>query len=106
MNNKIVFLDGAMGSNLTQKGVDPTPASNTKNPKLVKDILKSFIASGSDIIETNTFSATPVKFRNYKKINSLGVRIAKDAVSESKRKNVKIAGSIGPTGVLVKPVGK
>ncbi len=104
--NKIIFLDGAMGSNLAQKGVDPTPASNTKDPELVKEILKGFIASGSNIIETNTFSATPVKFRNYRKINCLGVQIAKDAVRESKRKNVKIAGSIGPTGLMVKPVGR
>ncbi len=104
--NRIMFLDGAMGTSLAAKGADPTPISNIQNPELVKQILKDYIKAGSDIIETNTFSATSRKFKEYKKINRLGVQLAKAAIKDSGRKNVKIAGSIGATGFMVKPVGK
>ncbi|MFC2061904.1 homocysteine S-methyltransferase family protein [Elusimicrobiota bacterium] len=104
-SGEIVFLDGAMGTNLDKRGVCSTPISNLKDPGAVKDILKGFIEAGSNIIETNTFSATEARFKDYRKINRLGVRIARQAVEESGKKRVKIAGCVGPTGKMVKPVG-
>lgn len=95
-----------MGTNLSQRGCNPTPVSNLKNSETVKQITKEYIKAGSDIVETNTFSATSLKFKQYKKINILGVEIARQAVLESGRKNVKIAGCVGPTGKMVEPIGE
>lgn len=105
-NKRIIFLDGATGTILMNRGLNPTPVSNIETPEIVKEIHKDYILSGADIIETNTFSVTPAKYKNYRKINVLGVELAKKAVKESGRKNVKIAGSLGATGLMVKPLGK
>jgi 5-methyltetrahydrofolate--homocysteine methyltransferase len=106
IKDELVFLDGAMGTSLAFRGLDPTALSTLKHPDAVKEITKGYIEAGSDIIETNTFQALPAKFPEYADINREAVRIAKQAVKESGAKNVKIAGSIGPTGKMVKPVGE
>ncbi|MFH1414858.1 MAG: homocysteine S-methyltransferase family protein [Elusimicrobiota bacterium] len=104
--NKIVFLDGAMGTTLSARGADATPISNIEAPETVKTILKEYIDAGADIIETNTFSATSLKFDNFEEINRRGVRLAREAVEETGKKGVKIAGSAGATGLMVEPLGK
>ncbi|NLB35645.1 MAG: dihydropteroate synthase, partial [Elusimicrobia bacterium] len=75
-------------------------------PEAVREISLSFIQAGSQIIQTNTFSATSRKFENFKKINIAGVNLAREAVKLSKNSEVLIAGSVGPTGSMVKPVGE
>ena len=103
---RVVFLDGAMGTSLAAAGCDPTPLSNLENPETVKKITGEFIAAGSVIVQANTFSATPFKFKDYERINSEGVRIARSAVESSGKSNVRVAGSVGPTGKMVIPVGE
>jgi len=105
IKDKIVFLDGAMGTSLVRSGAPATPESSLSHPGVVKEITKSYINAGSDIVETNTFSATQLKYKNYREINRKAVKIAKKAVREAGRKNVLIAGSVGPTGKMVKPAG-
>ncbi|MEA3506898.1 MAG: homocysteine S-methyltransferase family protein [Elusimicrobiota bacterium] len=104
--NKITFIDGAMGTNLSAAGFSPSPKTNIDHPGEVKKIHLDFICAGADIIETNTFSATSLKYENFKEINREGVRLASEAVAESKRKSVKIAGSVGASGKMVKPLGE
>jgi 5-methyltetrahydrofolate--homocysteine methyltransferase len=103
---KITFIDGAMGTNLSAAGFEASPRANIDHPGEVKKIHLDFIRAGADIIETNTFSATSLKYDNFKEINQKGVQIAREAVAESKRKSVKIAGSIGASGKMVKPLGE
>ncbi len=102
---KITFLDGGMGTSLAKLGKDSSALSNLTNPDAVKKIHLEFIQSGADIIQTNTFSANPAIYRkDYKKLISEGVKLARKAVAESGCK-VTIAGSIGPTGKMVSPIG-
>lgn len=104
-SKRVVFLDGAMGTSLSLRGFDPTPVTNIENSEQVRNVSLSFIRAGSEIIQANTFSATPLKFKDYERVNSEGVRLAREAIELSGKKDILIAGSVGPTGRMVKPVG-
>lgn len=106
LNKKFIFLDGATGTNLFDKGLEPgePPAVlNLKNPRAVYELQKSYIDAGSDAILTNTFSANPLNFKGeqYKDIIHAGVRIARKAVANKKL----VIGDVGPLGMLIKPYG-
>ena len=74
-------------------------------PKIVLDIHRQYLQAGADIIETNTFTATPVSQRDYGtqdhsyEICREGARLAKQAAAEFTDKPRFVAGSIGPTNV-------
>jgi len=102
---KPVVFDGAMGSNLYEQGILHTRAfeeCNLTAASKVKDVHKSFIEAGANVIETNTFGANKFALarfglQNIAEINTAGVRIAKEAVAES-GKAAWVAGAVGPTG--------
>lgn len=105
-----IICDGAMGTLLELYGYDELPHEihNLKNPDVVEQIHREYITAGSEIIETNTFSANRLRLAQFhledkvRDINSLGVEIARRAAT----KDVYIAGSVGPTGMLLEPIGK
>jgi len=109
-NKKINILDGAIGTYLEKKGYNGlTPElACIENPKLVEEIHNEYVESGAEIILTNTFGAN--KFRLSKKnlddkyqiINEVGIEIA---LNVKRKKNILIAGDIGPTGELLYPYG-
>ncbi|MFC2091299.1 homocysteine S-methyltransferase family protein, partial [Elusimicrobiota bacterium] len=68
-NSRIIFLDGAMGTSLSKRGIDPTPAANIEHPLVVRDISIEYIEAGCDIIQTNTFSANPYAHSDYRRLN-------------------------------------
>lgn len=80
---------------------------NITRPNIIKEIHKSYINSGSKIIETNTFGATSIAQSDYKlehlveKMNIESVKVAKDAIDESNsdidKSKIFIAGAMGPT---------
>ena len=80
---------------------------NITCPSIIKEIHKSYINSGSKIIETNTFGATSIAQSDYKlehlveKMNIESVKVAKDAIDESNsdidKSKIFIAGAMGPT---------
>ncbi|HMM22592.1 MAG TPA: homocysteine S-methyltransferase family protein [Selenomonadales bacterium] len=107
----IHLFDGAMGTMLHQSGL-PTGACpegwNLTNPAAITSIHRRYVESGADIIETNTFGGSRIKLQNYgledqvNEINRAAVRIAKAACGPS----TKVAGSVGPTGQLIAPLGE
>lgn len=106
LNKKIVLLDGATGTNLFNKGLEPgePPAVlNLKNPRAVYELQKSYISAGSDAILTNTFSANPINFEHesYRDIIFAGIKIARKAAGKEKF----VIGDVGPLGMLIKPYG-
>ncbi|MGQ9464120.1 MAG: homocysteine S-methyltransferase family protein [bacterium] len=106
LNKKIVLLDGATGTNLFNKGLEPGEPPvvlNLKNPNVVYELQRLYIDAGSDAILTNTFSANPINFKGerYKDIIYEGVKIAQRAVANKKI----VIGDVGPLGVLIKPYG-
>ena len=111
-NNKLVILDGAMGSELEKNGAQMDKdlwcgTSSIKFPEIVKKVHEDYINAGVDVITTNTYASTPISMRNYgyeefiEDYNKKSVLIAKKAVEDSK-KDIAIAGSVSASGSFYK----
>ncbi|MFQ6110449.1 MAG: bifunctional homocysteine S-methyltransferase/methylenetetrahydrofolate reductase [Nitrospinota bacterium] len=107
----VLVCDGAMGTMLYSKGVyidRSFDALNLTAPDLVREVHRSYIKSGADIIETNTFGANRFKLRAHglegqvREINRQGALLAR----EESREAALVAGAVGPLGVLMEPLGK
>ena len=104
----IEIFDGAMGTMLQAGGLKAGACPelmNVTSPDVVKKIHRAYIDAGATIVETNTFGASRIKLAHYdladkvRELNTAAVKIAKSAG------NVKVAGSIGPTGKFISPLG-
>ena len=109
-----LLFDGAMGTMLHTKGVAVDQcfdAINLHNPAVVADIHRGYIDAGADVIETNSFGANRYKLAEYGYqhdvvlINETAVNIARRVI-ESSFKPVLLAGSVGPLGVRMVPLGR
>ncbi len=80
---------------------------NLTNPDAVKEVQQEYVQSGVDIIETNTFGANKYKLKKFgledkvQDINREGALIAREAAG----KEIFVAGSIGPLGLKIEPLG-
>lgn len=108
--DRILFLDGAMGTQLQANGL-PAGASPEifmmEHGNIIEEIHAAYIDSGSDIIYTNTFGANAKKLTKTRytveEIVTTAVQLAKSA---AKRKpGVRVALDIGPIGELLEPNG-
>ncbi|MDP2886481.1 MAG: bifunctional homocysteine S-methyltransferase/methylenetetrahydrofolate reductase [Ignavibacteria bacterium] len=105
-----VLCDGAMGTLLDLYGCDERPheIQNIKNPGIVERIHREYIDAGAEIIETNTFSANRFRLAQFhiedrlREINGSAVEIARRTAGD----DIYVAGSVGPTGKLLEPIGK
>jgi 5-methyltetrahydrofolate--homocysteine methyltransferase len=106
----IVIFDGAMGTMLQQaglKGGECPEAWNLDKPEYIKDIHKGYLEAGAMVIETNTFGASPVKLKEYgleNKTAEINKRAAQLAQGVAGGKAL-VAGSVGPTGLMMEPFG-
>lgn len=107
----IHIFDGAMGTMLQNAGLKPGDCPeilNIKQPALIQSVHQTYIEHGATIIETNTFGANRIKLSHYglcdqvSEINMAAVKIAKNAAGN----HVKVAGSVGPTGIFIEPLGE
>ncbi|MBR2477534.1 MAG: homocysteine S-methyltransferase family protein, partial [Bacteroidales bacterium] len=111
MRERILILDGAMGTSIQKYGLSPddflggkgnNDILNLTREDVIERIHKEYIEAGADIIETNTFSGNAISQRDYGQqekvyeINLKGAQIARRAADNSSR-DVLVAGSIGPT---------
>ncbi len=109
-----LLLDGAFGTVLHSKGVaidQSFDAINISNPGVVASIHRDYIEAGADIIETNTFGANRFNLADHmlldqvREINQAAVSVARRVIAGSLRE-VLLAGSIGPLGVRLAPLGR
>lgn len=109
-----LLLDGAMGTMLHNQGVpleQSFDAINLQEPARVAEIHRVYIDAGADMIETNTFGANRFKLAEYAlqdkvvAINQAAVTIARRVIDGS-FKPVLLAGSVGPLGVRLAPLGR
>ena len=110
VNERVLVLDGAMGTMLQERGLKAGQSPEELNltmPEVVAAVHREYVAAGADIIVTNTFGGSREKLSHYglegrlKEINAAAVAIAREVAGES----VYVAASIGPTGRFVEPVG-
>ena len=107
-----VLCDGAMGTLLYAKGIFINRSYdelNLSQPELIRGIHHEYLQAGAEIIETNTFGGNSFRLARHSMadkvhdINLAGARIAKEA---AKSFDVWVAGSVGPLGIRIEPLGK
>ncbi len=113
-----VLCDGAMGTILYDHGIFIDRCYDELNltaPDLVRSIHDEYLQAGAELIETNTFGANRFRLQRFglesrvAEINQAGVRLAREAVTQLYEKQAAkawIAGSIGPLGIRMEPLGK
>ncbi len=105
---RIVLGDGAMGTMLHRAGLtDGAPERwNAERPDVVLAIHRAYVEAGSDFISTNTFGGTRNRLAldnladRLAELNETGARLAREAAGDR-----LVAGSMGPTGELMEPLG-
>lgn len=126
LNERILILDGAMGTQIQGAGLDEGGfrgerfASHTKElrgnndllcltqPDLVRNIHGAYLDAGADIIETNSFNANRISQAEYglaeyaREMSIAAARLAREAADAAQRRDASrpryVAGVIGPTG--------
>jgi methionine synthase / methylenetetrahydrofolate reductase(NADPH) len=107
-----VLCDGAMGTLLYAKGIFINRCYdelNVSQPELIRAVHHDYLQAGAEIIETNTFGGNSFRLARHsladqvRDINLAGARIAREA---AKSFDVWVAGSMGPLGVRIEPLGK
>ncbi len=107
-----VLCDGAMGTLLYAKGIFINRSYdelNLSQPDLIRGIHHEYLQAGAEIIETNTFGGNSFRLARHSladkvdDINRAGVRLAREA---AKSFDVWVAGSVGPLGTRIEPLGK
>ncbi|MFW5986500.1 MAG: homocysteine S-methyltransferase family protein [Halanaerobiales bacterium] len=110
-DQSIIIGDGAMGTRLQARGLKSGEVSevwNLEYPEKVAAVHREYIEAGADLIETNSFGGNYIRLKEqnlqdkFKEINCTAVEIAKSAAP----KETIIAGSVGPTGKMLKPLGE
>jgi 5-methyltetrahydrofolate--homocysteine methyltransferase len=109
----VLVADGATGTSLFAMGLEAGEAPelwNDTKPENITKLHQDFVDAGADIILTNTFGGTRHRLKLHHaqgrvlELNSKGAAIAR-AVADKAPKKVIVAGSVGPTGELLIPLG-
>lgn len=110
MKHTVLVGDGAMGTMLQAAGLpagEPPETWNITKPQVISQVHKQYIEAGAEVIETNTFGGTRYKLRGVAtqeawQMNLAGAALAKEAAGTK----ALVAGSVGPTGMLLAPWGE
>ncbi|WP_282062167.1 betaine--homocysteine S-methyltransferase [Roseobacter litoralis] len=111
--NGVLLADGATGTNLFNMGLmsgDAPELWNTQEPQKIKTLYKGAVDAGSDLFLTNSFgaNASRLKLHNAEKrvheLSRVAAEIGRE-VADTAGRTVIVAGSVGPTGEIMEPVG-
>jgi 5-methyltetrahydrofolate--homocysteine methyltransferase len=106
----VLLADGAMGTLLLDAGLKPGGCPETLNlerPELLEQIARRYFDAGAEIIQTNTFGASPLKLAAYgladrcEEMNRSGVQAVRRALGDK----AYVCACCGPSGKLLKPYG-
>ncbi|OQY18023.1 MAG: 5-methyltetrahydrofolate--homocysteine methyltransferase [Desulfobacteraceae bacterium 4572_35.1] len=112
IKREVLILDGAMGTMLQARGLQPggcPELMNIEAPEVVAGVHREYAEAGAQIIVSNTFGGTRSKLSHYGlgdklyELNARGMELARGALLNPECDFA--AGSIGPTGRFVEPVG-
>ncbi len=107
-----IVADGAMGTTVMKAGLEPGEAPETWNIRpdrrdRIKAVHASYVEAGAQIVLTNSFGASPIRLgvhglsERASEINLAAAELAREAVG----RGVVVAGSIGPVGAFLAPLG-
>lgn len=108
-----LLADGATGSNLFEMGLvsgDAPELWNIDHPDRIRLLHQRFVDAGADLILTNTFGGTRYRLKLHsaenrvREINRAAAQLAR-SVADASGREVLVAGSIGPTGEILEPLG-
>ncbi len=124
LRQRILVMDGAMGTMIQQKGLTPKDFGgseyegcneylNLTRPDVIASIHEAYFGAGADIVETNTFGGTPIVLAEYNlqhkayEINRAGAQLARRAADQysSSEQPRFVAGAMGPTTKTITVTG-
>lgn len=115
LKHRPILADGAMGSLLYAKGIFINRCYdelNLSQPEMIRKIHEDYLQAGAEVIETNTFGANSFRLARHsladqvRDINLAGVNLARQALAGKKTSEALVAGSVGPLGIRIEPLGK
>ncbi len=111
LKTRPVLLEGGMGTMLIQRGLpsgQPGEFFTLEQPEVVASVHQEYVEAGARVVITNTFNSNRIRLAHsglcdrLAKCIEVGVHLARQAAVES---GIVVAGSMGPTGELLSPVG-
>lgn len=109
----VILADGATGTNLFNMGLmsgDAPELWNVDQPAKITALYKGAVDAGSDLFLTNTFGGTAARLKLHeaqsrvRELSRVGAEIGRE-VADTAGRPVIVAGSVGPTGEIMEPVG-
>ncbi len=114
LNEKdVVLADGATGTNLFNMGLQSGDAPelwNTDKPAKIKALYSGAVDAGSDLFLTNSFGGNAARLKLHEaqrrvgELNRVAAELGRE-VADTSGRTVIVAGSVGPTGEILEPVG-
>jgi len=106
-NQEIIFLDGAIGTELDKRGLMGRAGNNLDSPKVVLEIQREYAQSGCDALTANTLTMNRIFIETHdlgidvREVNRAGVELAREAADNKQY----VLGNISSTGQLLEPYG-
>jgi 5-methyltetrahydrofolate--homocysteine methyltransferase len=107
---RLLTGDGGTGTLLQEAGLAPGGCPelwNVARPDAVRRVVRQYCDAGAELVETNSFGGSPHKLAAYgladrcEELNQAGAALAREAAGDA----ALVVGSIGPTAVLLEPLG-
>ncbi|WP_037306998.1 betaine--homocysteine S-methyltransferase [Ruegeria halocynthiae] len=111
--NGVILADGATGTNLFNMGLQAGDAPeiwNVEEADKIRALYQGSVDAGSDLFLTNTFGGTSARLKLHEaqnrvgELNRIGAELGREVADKAGRP-VIVAGSVGPTGEIMQPVG-
>ncbi len=108
-----LLADGATGTNLFNAGLEagePPEMWNTDRPDAIRKLYRDAVEAGSDIFLTNTFGGNASRLKLHqaqgrvRELNRVGAALGRE-IADAAGRPVVVAGSMGPTGEIMIPLG-
>ncbi len=109
----VILADGATGTNLFNMGLQSGDAPelwNVDAPDKIRALYQGSVDAGSDLFLTNTFGGTAARLKLHDaqnrvaELNRIGAELGREVADKAGRPII-VAGSVGPTGEIMEPVG-
>ena len=109
----VILADGATGTNLFNAGLQAGDAPemwNVEQPGKIRALYQGAVDAGSDLFLTNTFGGTAARLKLHgaekrvRELSRVGAELGREVADRAGRRIV-VAGSVGPTGEIMEPVG-